>query len=74
MEPINKTAKQITEFSNCLSFGQKIVLNALAGGCVRGSKSRQAYLESSDLEERIELVTNGLADAQWLSWMIRCAW
>ena len=57
-----KQLKQITEFLELPEFRVE-ELNALAGGCVRHSKSRQTYLESSDLVEKIELVTNGLADA-----------
>ncbi|MEC8380449.1 MAG: LON peptidase substrate-binding domain-containing protein [Myxococcota bacterium] len=57
-----KQLNQITSFLEMPEI-RMAELNALAGGCVRDPNIRQAYLETSDLELRIEYVTNGLADA-----------
>lgn len=57
-----KQLKQITAFLELSEF-RLSELNALAGGCIREAQNRQAYLEMEELSSRIELVTNGLADA-----------
>ena len=58
--------KQLNQITNFLEMPELRMaeLNALAGGCVRDPKDlRQAYLETTDLNTRVEVVTNGLADA-----------
>ena len=57
--------KQLNQITNFLEMPELRMaeLNALAGGCVRDPDLRQAYLETTDLNTRVEVVTNGLADA-----------
>ena len=57
-----KQLNQITSFLELQELRMS-ELNALAGGCVRDPVARQAYLETADLNTRVEVVTNGLADA-----------